>query len=174
MPATRNLPARRGLRGFTLIELLIVVVIFGIGASIAAPSFAPMIANYRVRAGSEAILNGLYLARAEAIRRNSTVSFTLNASGSGWAVAQVAPATTIQTRPDAESPGVTTASSTASRVVTFMPNGMVDTTPAARLEQVTVSSVVNNTESRRINIFGGGLIRMCDPGAGAVNDPRRC
>lgn len=174
MPSARSLPARRSVNGFTMIELMIVVVIFGIGASMAVPSFAPMIANYRVRAGSEAILNGLYLARAEAIRRNTTVSFTLNATGSGWAVAQVAPATAIQSRPDGESPGVTATSSTASRVVTFMPNGMVDTTPAARLEQVTVSSVVNNTESRRINIFGGGLIRMCDPAAGTANDPRRC
>ncbi|NCT98828.1 MAG: prepilin-type N-terminal cleavage/methylation domain-containing protein [Comamonadaceae bacterium] len=166
--------AKRRHRGFTLIELLMVVVIFGIGASLAAPSFGTLLGNYRVRAGSESILNGLYLARAEAIRRNSPVSFTLGAAGSGWTIAQVAPATTIQTRADGESPGVATASSTASRTLTFLANGMVDTTPATRLEQVTVSSAVANTETRRINIFGGGLIRMCDPAVATANDPRRC
>jgi type IV fimbrial biogenesis protein FimT len=161
-------------RGFTLIELLMVVVIFAIGASLAAPSFATLMANYRVRSGSEAILNGLYLARAEAIRRNSAVSFTLSAAGTGWTVAQIAPATVIQSRGDSESPGVATASSTASRTVSFRANGLVDTTPAARLEQVTITSAVGNTETRRINIFGGGLIRMCDPAIATVNDPRRC
>ena len=161
-------------RGFTLIELLMVVVIFAIGASLAAPSFGTLLGNYRVRSGAEAILNGLYLARAEAIRRNSPVRFTLSAIGSGWTVAQVAPATTVQARGDGESPGVAAASSTASLTVTFLANGLVDTTPAARLEQITVSSAVANTETRRINIFGGGLIRMCDPAVATANDPRRC
>jgi type IV fimbrial biogenesis protein FimT len=160
--------------GFTLIELMIVTVIFAIGASLAAPSFATLLANYRVRSSSEAILNGLYLARAEAIRRNTPVSFTLNAAGSGWTVAQVAPATALQVRPDNESAGVISASSTASRVVTFLSNGLVDTTPAARLEQVNISSATANTETRRISIFGGGLIRMCDPAIATANDPRRC
>ncbi|MCV0438665.1 MAG: GspH/FimT family pseudopilin [Hydrogenophaga sp.] len=160
-------------RGFTLIELLIVIVIFGIAASLALPSFSQLLANYRVRTGAEAMLSGLFLARAEAIRRNSPVQFTLNATGSGWAVAQVAPATAIQTRPDSESPGVTTASTTASRVVTFLPNGLVDTS-VVRLEQINVSSVIGNTDTRRVNIFGGGLIRMCDPAVAIANDPRRC
>lgn len=160
--------------GVTLIELLIALIILGIGASLAAPSFATALANYRVRASAEAALNGLFLARAEAIRRNTPVSFTLAASGSGWAVAQVAPAATIQSRPDNESPGVVLASSTVSRTVSFVANGMVDTSPAARLEQITITSNVPNTESRRINIFGGGLIRMCDPGIAAAGDSRRC
>lgn len=167
-------PAPHRIRGFTLIELMMVVVIFAIGASLAAPSFGTLLGNYRVRSGSESILNGLYLARAEAIRRNSPVSFTLSAAGSGWTVAQVAPATAIQSRGDGESPGVATQSSTASRTVSFLANGLVDTTPAARLEQVTISSAVSNTETRRINIFGGGLIRMCDPAVTAANNPRRC
>jgi type IV fimbrial biogenesis protein FimT len=168
------LPCGQQQRGFTLIELLMVVVIFAIGASIAAPNFASQIANYRVRSASEAMLNGLYLARAEAIRRNSPVSFTLGAPGSGWTVAQVAPAATIQTRGDGESPGVSAGSSSASLTVSFLANGLVDTAPAARLEQVNVSSASAGSERRRINIFGGGLIRMCDPAVSSANDPRRC
>ena len=166
--------SRRSERGFTLIELLVAIVVLAIGVSVAAPNFSTLLANYRLRASSEAILNGLFLARAEAIRRGSPVRFALNAADSGWTVAQVAPAVNVQTRPDSESPGVITTSSTASRGVTFLPNGLVDTSAAARLEQVTVSSAVGNTETRRINIFGGGLIRMCNPAVATANDPRRC
>lgn len=170
---TPRLERCRGERGFTLTELLVVIVIFGIAATLALPNFSQILANYRVRSGAEAMLSGLFLARAEAIRRNTPVSFTLNATGSGWAVAQVAPAAAIQSRSDSESPGVTTASTTASRTVSFLPNGLVDTS-AVRLEQINVSSVVANTDTRRINIFGGGLIRMCDPAVAVANDPRRC
>lgn len=170
----RALTTARRMRGFTLIELMVVVAIIAVGASLAAPSFRETIANYRVRSGAESIVNGLNYARAEAVRRNGTVSFTLNASGSGWSVDQVTPAAqAIQARPDADSPGVTTASSTASRVATFLPTGMVDST-GVRLSQVTVSSSVAGTETRQIDIMGGGLIRMCDPAVAAANDPRRC
>jgi type IV fimbrial biogenesis protein FimT len=56
--------------------------------------------------------------------------------------------------------------------VTFLPTGLVQTgTP---LTQATVTSSVSSTDSRRINIYGGGLIRMCDPGISTANDPRRC
>ncbi len=171
-PDTVKTPSEQ--HGFTLIELLVVIVIFAIGAALAMPDFATLLGNYRVRSGSEAILNGLNLARAEAVRRNTAVSFTLDAAGSGWAVAQVAPAANIQSRTNNESPGVATASSNASRTLSFLPSGLVDTTPLVRLEQITVSSAVANTETRRINIFGGGLIRMCDPAVATDNDPRRC
>lgn len=170
---THGRNAGRG-RGFTLIELMIVIVVVAIGAALAAPSFRETIANYRVRGGAESIVNGLNYARAEAVRRNGSVTFTLNASGSGWSVDQIAPtAQAIQTRPDADSPGVTAASSTASRVATFLPTGMVDST-GVRLSRVTVSSSVAGTESRQIDILGGGLIRMCDPTVAVANDPRRC
>jgi type IV fimbrial biogenesis protein FimT len=171
---SRSARPRQSERGFTLIELMVVVTIFAIGAALAVPSFATLLANYRVRSGSEAIINGLNLARAEAIRRNSPVSFTLNAAGSGWTVAQVAPAADIQTRTNNESPGAAAGSSNASLTVAFLPNGLVDTAAAPRLEQITVTSAVAGTETRQINIFGGGLIRMCDPAVATANDPRRC
>jgi type IV fimbrial biogenesis protein FimT len=88
-------------------------------------------------------------------------------------VAQVAPAQSLQQRASGESPGITATPGSASLVVTFLPTGFVDTT-GDRLSRVSLSSAVSNTESRRIDIFGGGLIRMCDPSATATNDPRRC
>lgn len=159
--------------GFTLIELMVVVAIMAIAASLAGPGFRQALANYRVRSAAESMMTGLNLARAEAVKRNSPVTFTLNAVGSGWTIAQVAPATVIQGRSDGDSPGVTTASSTSSRIATFLPTGQVDTT-AVRLSQLTVSSTAPNSETRRIDIFGGGLTRMCDPSVATSNDPKRC
>ena len=161
------------LRGFTLIELMVSVAVLAVGLALAAPSLSTQIANYRLRAAAEGVLNGLNQARAEAVRRNSNVSFTLDASGAGWTVAQVSPATTLQSRSNGETPGVDTTSSTASRVVTFTPTGLVDTS-GVRLSQIDLSTTVSGAETRRIDIFGGGLIRVCNVAITAVGDPRRC
>jgi type IV fimbrial biogenesis protein FimT len=165
--------ARRSTRGLTLIELMIAIAVLGVGVSLATPSFTQQIGNYRVRAAAESMLSGLNYARTEAVRRNRSVSFTLSASGSGWSVDQVSPALNLQTRADGETAGLTVDSSTATRVVTFTATGMVDTS-GARLAQVNLSAPASNTETRRIDIFGGGLIRMCDPAATVAGDPRRC
>lgn len=159
-------------RGFTLIELMVVITIMAIGVVITAPSFAQLIANYRVRAGADSMINGLSYARAEAVRRNTPVSFAVVAGGSGWTVTQVTPGTVLQSRSGNDSPGLSVASSNASTSVTFLPTGLVQS--GTQLSQVTISSATTGTESRRINIFGGGLIRMCDPGVTTANDPRRC
>lgn len=71
-------------RGFTLIELMIGVIIMGILFAAAAPSFSGWIQNAQVRTAAESISGGLQLARAEAVRRNSTIRFNLiDASGAG-------------------------------------------------------------------------------------------
>jgi len=166
-------PARRSRHaGFTLIELMVVVAVIAISVALVGPSFSQAIANYRVRSAAESVLNGLNYARGEAVRRNSAVSFALVAGGSGWTVSQVAPNTVLQTRSNNDSPS-TTVTPSGSDSVTFLPTGLVDTT-STPLTQATVTSSVASTDSRRINIYGGGLIRMCDPGISTANDPRRC
>lgn len=154
-----------------MIELMVVLAIVAISATLAAPSFSKMIANYRVSSAAEAVLTGLNYARAEALRRNTAVSFSLG-SGSGWTVSRVSPDTTLQSRSNNDSAGTSVASSTASTAVTFLPTGLVQS--GSQLSQVTVSSLTAGARTRRINVFGGGLIRMCDPGVTGANDPRRC
>ncbi len=161
-------------RGFTLIELMTVLAVVAIVAALAAPAFREQMANFRVRSAAESIVSGVNLARAEAARRNSAVSLTLTGTSGGWTVALVSPSTTIQSRSGGETSGIDVTSSTSSLVATFLPTGMADTTGAARLEQVTVSSTVPSTSVRQINILGGGLIRMCDPGVADASDPRAC
>lgn len=168
------LKARTGsaARGVTLIELLVVLTVLAVGATLAAPSFEQMIANYRVRAAADSILNGLNLARTEALRRNAAVAFALTPGGSGWSVRQVSPAKVLQSRSDNDSPGTSVQPSGTATSVTFLPNGLLQ--PGTQMTQVTVSSLVHATDTRRINVFGGGLIRMCDPAITTADDPRRC
>ena len=166
--------SRAAARGFTLIELMVVVTLVAILTTVAAPSISQQIANFRVRSAADGIVNGLNIARAEAARRNSPAAFTLNSGGAGWSVAQVSPATAIQSRGNGDTSRLTVTSSTGSLAVTFLPTGIVNTTAPPRLEQITISSTVPNTNSRQINILGGGLVRMCDPGITAAGDPRAC
>lgn len=169
----RHALAARPVHGLTLIELMITVAVLAVGLSLAAPSLNQQIANYRLRSASESILNGLNYARAEAVRRNAPVSFTLVGGGSGWTVAHVSTAATLQSRANGDSPGITAGSTTASRVVTFTSTGFVDNT-GVRMSQINLSSSVANTDTRRVDVFGGGLIRVCDPAVTTAGDPRRC
>jgi type IV fimbrial biogenesis protein FimT len=83
-------------RGFTIVELMIAVVLLAILLAIGGPSFATWMQNLQIRNASEAMQNGLQLARAEAVRRNSQVRFqlvdsltaacALATTGSNWIV----------------------------------------------------------------------------------------
>lgn len=61
--------------GFNLVELMISLAVLGILISLGAPSFSSWLQNQQTRAAAEATLNGLQVARSEAVARNTTVSF---------------------------------------------------------------------------------------------------
>ncbi len=63
--------------GFTLIELMISLVVLGVLISLGAPGFVEWLQNQQIRAAAEATLNGLQVARGEAVRRNTPVRFQL-------------------------------------------------------------------------------------------------
>lgn len=69
-------------KGFTLIEMMIVVVILGVLATLAAPSFREYILAQRIKNAAFDLNATLTYARSEAIMRNTTV--TVVPIGASW------------------------------------------------------------------------------------------
>lgn len=71
--------SRKGDGGFTLLEVLIIVLIVGIFASIAAPSWLAFINRQRVRTVNDRVFQSLRLAQSEAKRTKTGVTVTFSA-----------------------------------------------------------------------------------------------
>lgn len=80
-------------RGFSLIELMIGLVILGILFKVGLPSFSLWMQNTQNRTAAESVLNGLQLARTEAVKHNTNVRFDLtnNSGTTDWTVGCVTP-----------------------------------------------------------------------------------
>lgn len=189
-------------RGVTMIELLIAILIVSILAVIGAPSFNHWMQNSRIRSVAESMLDGLQLARAEAVRRNTQIRFTLTdtmtnscvaaVSGTNWVVSQSDPTSGCAVAPSestapliirkrASSEGSTNAVVAASQSsIVFNGLGRVTPVPAANIT-VNVSNPTGGTcigaggpmRCLRIEVSTGGQVRMCDPSLSS-SDPRGC
>ncbi len=62
-------------RGFTIIEILISLAVLGVLLALGVPGLVEWLQNQQIRAASEATVNGLQVARGEAVRRNTPVRF---------------------------------------------------------------------------------------------------
>jgi len=176
-----------GQRGFTLIELMMVIVVLAVLTTLGIPSFMEMIQNTQVRTAAEGILDGLQVARSEAVRRNAYTQLTLG-PGTGWTILEINPPTagvacgaiaTIQSRSGEEGSKKATVSVTGTAgagatTVTFTPTGW--TTSACNpntIAQINVGSgVLDATQERpmEIRITPSGGIRMCAPWVGDASD----
>ncbi|MGH8743100.1 MAG: GspH/FimT family pseudopilin [Burkholderiales bacterium] len=66
--------------GFTLIELMITVTVIGVLLVAGYPEMSTWLQNTKIRSYAETISNGIQLARAEAVRRNTQVQFVLTST----------------------------------------------------------------------------------------------
>lgn len=162
-------------RGFTLIELVIVIVLTAVLVTLAVPSFQIMLANAQIRTATQALYDGLQLARVDAIRRNERVLFTKGA-GSDWTVTVDVVGTVVQTRSSSEGTRQATVAvlPAGATQVTFDSLGRVvaNTDASASITTMDIdvpTSLIPAADSKeqRVMITGGGAVRTCDPNAAA-------
>jgi type IV fimbrial biogenesis protein FimT len=191
-------------RGFSLIELMIGLTIIGVLMMLGLPSISEWLANSQIRTSSETTLNGLQLARAEAVRRNVSVRFqlvttltntcALSTSGTNWVVSLEDPTTkcniapddavspkTIQVKSSQEGGTNVTVAADASALVF---NSLGRPLGAGNLTQIDFSNAKGGAcqhaatpgpmRCLRIIVTTGGRIKMCDPKVTDVTDPRIC
>ncbi len=186
--------------GMSLIELMIGVVVLAILLSLGAQTFSRWTQSSQIRNAAEAIHNGLMLARAEAVRRNTTVRFqfvttttsacALSDTGANWVVSLDSPAGAcadapsdnvapriVQVRSAAEGSRNAAVNGGGVSLITF--NGTGQATggaPAAiNVTNPTGGACAPGGPMRcmRVTVAAGGQIRMCDP-ARAAGDPQGC
>jgi type IV fimbrial biogenesis protein FimT len=164
--------------GFSLVEAMIGLVIMAILLMLGFPAFTAWMQNVQIRTATEAIQNGLTLARGEAVRRNTQVSFTMAGPDSTWTVAVVNPPQTVQSRPAAD--GTRNAQiATSDAVIIFDGLGRTNLAADATI-QVTNPTAgacgTGTTDMRCLNVTVavGGQARMCDPQVTTAGDTRRC
>ncbi|HSC96118.1 MAG TPA: GspH/FimT family pseudopilin [Burkholderiales bacterium] len=165
--------------GFTLIELMITIVILAILLYVALPNFAVWMQNTQIRTAGEAILNGMQLARAEAIRRNVNVELRMDVS-SGWTARLAGTGEVVQSRIAGEgsAAALVTITPAGAKTITFNSFGSVatntDGTPSVTEIKID-SPAIAAADSRELCILVrvGGNVRLCDPQVPAT-DTRTC
>ena len=169
--------------GFSLIELMVSLAVFAVLITLAVPSYSEWIRNSRIRTTADSIQNGLQIAKAEAVRQNTTARFqftdtldsacALTTSGPNWIVSiddvagkcDVAPSEItapriVRVRSGAEGSSANT--TIASGQESFVFNGMGRLVPAATVS-INVTDTTGTSRSLRVSVSAGGQIRMCDP-----------
>lgn len=166
-------------RGVTLIELIIGVAVLSTILALGVPTYGEWVQNTKLRNTAEAILNGLQLARAEAVSRNASVRFSLAAGGAWTVCVNDDPGVAGCTGQMIQSKAATEGSSSA---VTLVADPVISDVDFGALGQGTViaidvdinTSVMPANRSRNLRVLvSGGNVRMCDPNVNSP-DSRAC
>ncbi len=162
--------------GFTLVELLITLAIVTILLTQAVPAFRSVITNNKLVTKTNQLVTVLYLARSEAVKRGSRVTFCKSADGvqcanvggyeQGWLVFTDpnndgdfgAGERLIRSTNASANAGVTiSGNAPVAQYVSYMPGGWVRQTNGA-LQMGTLTVCVGN-QARKVIINRVGRIR---------------
>lgn len=178
-----TLATARRQAGTSMIEIMIALVIVAIMVSMAAPGFMIWIQNTQIRTAAEAVLNGLQVTRAEAVRRNAQITFSL--VGFDWNITDAAGAV-IESRTSEEGSRNTVITVIGTMPLTF--NGLgrpLGGTAAVGGGNDAVQLRISNPSGGSCQDSGGemrclevrvtlsGQVRMCDPKLPGT-DPQGC
>ena len=177
-------------------------MIIGILFALAAPNYSAWIQNQQIRAATEAVLNGIQLARNQAVANNAPARFVMcNLPYTSWQVLASVSSVSAASAPVADAVcaagttgeirvqeryglGSTTsaqasavgAASAAANTVTFNSFGRVvaNADTSVSITQVDITTP-KGTRPLRVTVSSGGNSKMCDPSVLlAANDPRHC
>lgn len=162
VPATprESLRQRRAREGFTLVELLITLAIAAILLTLGVPSFQDLIANNRLATASNDLLLGLSAAKSEAIRRNASMRFCLNATDLTWKVVTMADAEvrigSLPSSVAATPANLDTDSVTGHACVRFRADGLSYGTGGALLNNGAITLTLSG-KTRTVNVKTGAI-----------------
>lgn len=194
---------RRRALGFSLVELMLAVAVLALIIGLGFPSVAEFVRNTQTRALAESLQNGLQKARAEALKRNRTVTFwlvtpavgtpdntcTLSAASGSWVVSLDSPANKCDVAPSAtvdprivelsgnKASNITVAAAdtggNAVSSVTFNGFGLPVNVGTAPIGRININHQQSGARLLRVEISAGGGVRMCDRSVSST-DTRAC
>jgi len=155
-------------RGFTIVELMTVLVIVGVLAAVAMPSFKAILINQRLAATTGDLVSALNIARAEAIKQSQTVKVTPVGSDwdKGWKVTSESTTAALRTYEKLD-PSImrdTSLGDGFSNAVTYDPNGFARDAITGKFGGSGCLTFKAETNRRMsIIISASGRPRSCDP-----------
>lgn len=147
--------------GFTLIELLVSITILVVLAAVGMPMLGQFVQNSRISSTSADLLSMINLARLEAIRRNTRVSFCGLADNkvcstnkkfetAGWAVFQ-----------EANGSGSTSNKGASDASVLVRQQTIVSTGMLIRADFNVMTFTPSGIMTTDASLVGGGTIKVC-------------
>jgi type IV fimbrial biogenesis protein FimT len=155
-----------------MVELMVALAVVAILSAMAVPAMRTAIENSHIRAAASSMQNGLAMARAEAVRMNTQVRFTVLPTG--WSVRRVDDNTLLNRGSGKErAASVVLTISNAETNVVFDPLGRRVGSTFTQIDITSANPPSAGYKPMRIQLVAGGTARLCDP-AVAATEPKAC
>ncbi|MEN9704669.1 MAG: hypothetical protein RLZZ393_548 [Pseudomonadota bacterium] len=158
-------------RGFTAIELLVTIAIVATLLAVAVPAFSHFLVNARIRTFGESMTNALAAARAEAVRLNTRVVFTLDANN--WRVNRVDNGEQLVSGTGRESLSaglrleIQPTGATTAMYDSLGRKSGIDADGSEGISRIDIlpiaSAAAGTYRPLRVQLLDSGLSRLCDP-----------